>query len=66
MSRTVSIGTLDEIVTSYINGNRKDALARIQGLSKPSRAAIVPRFRCLYSTQVAFEIADKIIRGDFK
>ncbi|AHK11723.1 hypothetical protein S144_8 [Shewanella sp. phage 1/44] len=60
-----TVNYLDSIVSSYENGNISQAMSDIKKLSRSDRARIVSRFRCLISTQVAFEISDKIIRGDY-
>lgn len=60
-----SIEHLDNIVESWVNGNITDSMQEIKKLSRNDRARIIPRFRTLVSTLVAFEIAERIIKNEY-
>ena len=60
-----SIEQLDSIVDGWVMGNITDSMQEIKKLSRNDRARIIPRFRTLVSTVVAFEIAEKVIKNEY-
>lgn len=60
-----SVEHLDQLVESWVNGNRSYVKGKIKSLNSEDRARIVSRFRCLVDTKSAFEIADIIIKREF-
>lgn len=63
--KTVTYEKLESIVESYVNGNLSYSMSEIKKLNRKDRARIVSAFHCNVSTEVAFEIAERIITCDF-